>query len=91
MPSLWPQLFLQEMRQLLLALALVGACAAEPADFHVIKGQVKLPKTVRPPTMRVVLNDGAAGEEDVADWRKKPHLFLEAIFQLRQGPLAKMH
>ena len=51
------------LRPVWLLLALVGACAAEPADFQVIKGRVRLPKTARPPTMRVVLNDGAAGEE----------------------------
>merc|ERR1719329_89985 len=50
------------MLQLLL-LTLAGVCAAEPAEFQTIKGRVKLPKTARPPTMRVVLNDGAAGED----------------------------
>ena len=39
----------------LMALVSAGSCAAED-EFQSIKGRVKLPKTARPPTMRVVLN-----------------------------------
>ena len=47
----------------LMALVSAGSCAAERDEFQSIKGRVKLPKTARPPTMRVVLNDGASQEE----------------------------
>ena len=61
----------------LLALALVGVCAAEP--LQVIKGRVKLPKMARPPIMRVVLNDGAAGEEHATFTR------VDGSFEVRRA------
>ena len=62
--TMMPQVATRATTVLMLLMVVTGWGSAAASDtFESIKGRVKLPKTARPPTMRVVLNDGSGSEE----------------------------